>query len=121
MKNTEIAMEESGVQLYAGRYWGETMKIKTAMGQMLFLAFAQVTVAVFSLSRSNVDCDRAFSVVQKVHTECRQSLNANMFTALLQCKLKNDRSCFEYSVQWSLISAGNLFHKVGAAKHTIII
>ena len=34
------------------------------------------------------DYERAFSVVRKMHTECRQSLSADQCTALLECKFK---------------------------------
>jgi hypothetical protein len=37
MWNIEIDMEEGAVQKHNGRYWGEIINIKTAMGQMQFL------------------------------------------------------------------------------------
>ena len=47
MEDTEIDMEEGGVQKYVDRYWGEIMKIKTGMKQMRFPSLAQVMIAVF--------------------------------------------------------------------------
>ena len=54
-------------------------------------------VAIRSLPHSNADCERAFSVIQKVHTECRQSLNGDTLTALLQCMLKYDVTGYEFN------------------------
>ena len=76
MDDTEISMQEGGVHKSVDHYCGEFMKIKTSIGQMWFSALAQVIVAVFSLSHSNADCLIKFSVVRKVHTQCRQSLDA---------------------------------------------
>ena len=58
------------------------VKIKKEMGRMRFLALAQVMVAALSLTHSNADCGRAFSIFRKVLTECRQSLSADTLTAL---------------------------------------
>jgi len=58
----------SSVQKSVDPYWGEFMTIKTTMGQMRFLALAQVMVAVLNLQHSNPDREKAFSVVRKVHT-----------------------------------------------------
>jgi len=77
MDDTEIGMEEAGVQKSVHRYWGEIMKIKTAMGQMRFPTLVQVMVADVILPHNNVDCDRAFYVVHKVYTEGRQSCNTD--------------------------------------------
>ena len=91
-------MEEGDARKFVDRYLCEIMKIKTVMGQMRLPALAQVMVAVHSLPYRNVDCERAFSVVPKVHTGCHQSLNADMLTALLQCKFDNDRLCYEFNL-----------------------
>ena len=45
MEDTEIDMEEGGVQKSVDRYWGEIMNIKTTMGQVRFTALAPVMVA----------------------------------------------------------------------------
>jgi len=98
-------MEEDSVHKYVDRYWVENMKIKTAMGQVRFTTLVQVMVAVLSLSYNNIDYERAFSIVLIVHTECRQTLNTNTLTALLQCKLAKDRSRYEFNVtmrRWCL-------------------
>jgi len=90
MEDAEIGME-GGIQMSVDSYWGEIINIKTGMGQMRFRSLAQVMVAVTSLPHSNADDERAFSIVWKVHTKCRQSLNTDTFTALLQRKLNNGR------------------------------
>jgi len=60
MEDTEVGMEEGGVQKYVDRYWGEITKLKTALGQMRFPALAQIMIAVLRLPYSNADCDRDF-------------------------------------------------------------
>jgi len=70
MEVTEIGVEEGAVQKSVDRYWGEFMKINTAIGQMRFPELAQVMVAVLSLPHSNADCRKAFSFARKLHTEC---------------------------------------------------
>ena len=49
------------------------------------------------------DCERAFSVVLKELTECRQSLKADTLTARLLNKLKNDRLCYEFNVSEEMV------------------
>ena len=47
------------------------------MGEKGFPTLTRVMVAVLSLPHSNADCERSFSVVRKIHTECRQSMNSD--------------------------------------------
>ena len=54
--------------------------------------------ALLSLPHSNADCERAFSMVMKVHTKCRKSLCADTITAFLQCKINFDVNCCEFDV-----------------------
>ena len=104
MDDTEVGLEESGVQKSVDRFWGKVMTMKTAMGETRFPTLTQVMVAVLSLPHSNADCERAFSVVRKIHTECRQSLGADTLTALLQCKMNQDCACYEFNVTTDMVT-----------------
>jgi len=99
MEDIDNDIEEAGVQKSGDRYWNEIMNIKTAVEQKGLPALAQVMVAILRLPHIIADCERAFSVVRKVQTECRQRLNGDMLTALLQCKLNNDRSSMSFVYQ----------------------
>ena len=104
MKDTEIRMEEVGAQKFVDHYWDEIMKIKTPIRQMWLTVLAQVMVAVVSLPHNNADCERAFSVVRKVHTECRQNLNADTLTLFIHWSPKMiDRAMsYMYQRRWWL-------------------
>ena len=78
--------------------WGGVISLKTALGDTRFPALGQVMAALLSLPHSNADCERAFSMVRKVHTECRKSLCSDTITAFLQCKLNFDTDCCEFDV-----------------------
>ena len=68
MEDTKKGMEVVVVQKYVDNYWGEIVKIWTAMGQTWFLALAEVRVAVLTLPHSNADCEGWFSIIRNVHT-----------------------------------------------------
>ena len=46
----------------------------------------------------------AFSVVRKIHTECRKSLGADSITALLQCQMKQDCACYKFNVTTDMVT-----------------
>ena len=103
MDDNEVSTEEGRVD----RYWVGVMKLTTAMGEPRFPTLTKVMVAVLSLPHSNADCERSFSVVRKVHTECRQSMNSDTLTALLQCKMNVDTACHQFVVTDDMVTLGN--------------
>ena len=92
------------------RYWAGVMKVTTAMGEPRFPTLTKVMVAVLSLPHSNADCERSFSVVRKVHTECRQSMNSDTLTALLQGKMNVDTACHQFVVTDDMVTFGETRH-----------
>ena len=54
----------------------------------------QNAASVFFLR--NADCERSFSVVRKIHKDCRQSLNSDTLTALSQCKMNDGSASSRY-------------------------
>ena len=46
----------------------------------------------------NADCERTFSMVRKIHTEARKSLNADTITAFLRCKINYNCPCYDFTV-----------------------
>ena len=55
-------------------------------------------MALLSLPHSNADCERAFSLVRKIHTDSRKTLLPETLTAYLQCKLNFDSLCHDFKV-----------------------
>ena len=86
------------------RHWAGVMKVTTVMGEPRFPTLTKVMVAVLSLPHSNADCERAFSVVRKIHTECYQSMNSDTLTALLQCKMNVDTVCHQFVVTDDMVT-----------------
>ena len=76
------------------------------MGEPRFpsATLTKVMVAVLSLPHSNADCERFFSVVRKIHTEYRQSMNSDTLTALLKCKMNVDTACHQFVVTDDMVT-----------------
>ena len=79
-------------------WWGDVISQKTPLGVPRFPSLARVRAMVLSLLHSNADCERAFSMVWKVHTECHMSLCAETVTAFWQCKINFNADCCEFAV-----------------------
>ena len=78
--------------------WSDVMALKTVMGAVRFPCLTQVYVALLSLPHSNADCERAFSMVRKIHTDARKTLLPETLTSYLQCKLNFDSFCHDFEV-----------------------
>ena len=83
--------------------WSDILSLKTPLGEPRFATLKRVMTPLLSLPHSNADCERAFSMVGKIHTEFRKSLNADTITAYLQCKLNFDANCHEFDVTPSML------------------
>jgi len=60
------------------------------MGVMRFLSIAILFAALIGLPQSNAESERSFSMLRKLHTDCRNNLHADTITAYLQCKMHFD-------------------------------
>lgn len=98
MEDDTISFELDGQPRRLDAVWGDVIAMKTPLGVLRFAYLGRVMAAVLSLPHSNADCERAFSMVRKVHTECRKSLNADTITAFLQCKINFDETCCNFEV-----------------------
>ena len=98
MEDASISFEVDGRPQRLDAIWGGVLSQKTALGVTRFPTLGRVMTALLSLLHSNADCERAFSMVRKVHTECRKSLCADAITAFLQCKINFDINCCEFDV-----------------------
>ena len=60
-----------------------------------FNLLSKLAITLLVLPNSNADCERAFSIVKKIHTDFRSELNS--LCALLTCKFNHIvESCYEY-------------------------
>ncbi|KAK2190880.1 hypothetical protein NP493_65g01019 [Ridgeia piscesae] len=98
MEDASISFKVDGRPQRLDAIWGGVLSQKTALGVTRFPTLGQVMTALLSLPHSNANCERAFSMVRNVHTECRKSLCADTITAFLQCKINFDINCCEFDV-----------------------
>ena len=92
-----ITLVEDGESRPIDHVWADILAMKTPLGVVRFHLMATV-MAPLLLPHSNADVERLFSILRKVHTEARHSLNADTITAYLQCKLNIDSCCYELNV-----------------------
>ena len=78
--------------------WSDILALKTPLGEPRFATLKRIMTPLLSLPHSNADCERAFSMVRKVHTEFRKALHADTITAYLQCKMNFDADCHQFDV-----------------------
>ena len=83
--------------------WADILAMKTPLGVNRLPLMATVMAPLLSLPHSNADVERLFSILRKVHTEARHSLNADTITAYLQCKLNIDTCCYELDVSEEML------------------
>ena len=74
------------------------MALKTAMGVVRFPAITRVFIPLLGLPNSNAECERVFSMVRKIHTDSRKSLQPETLTSYMQCKINFDACCYKMEV-----------------------
>lgn len=82
-----------GKPIRVDQVWASILHMRSPMGEERFPTLKKTMKAVLSLPHSNADCERAFSVVRKIHTDCRKNMTTDTLTALLQCKMNTDTCC----------------------------
>jgi hypothetical protein len=61
-----------------------------------FNVLSKLAKALLVLPNSNADCERAFSIVKKNHTEFRSELKNGTLCSLLSCKFNQNHHRYEY-------------------------
>ncbi|KAL5012296.1 hypothetical protein ScPMuIL_010847 [Solemya velum] len=77
------------------QFWGAVSKQKTVTGKLQFPQLSTLAQALLTIPNSNADSERTFSIVRKIHTESRNSMNNETLCALLSVKINNDSHCYE--------------------------
>ena len=98
-----FTLVEDGESRPIDHVWADILAMKTPLGVIRLPLMATVMAPLLSLPHSNADVERLFSILRKVHTEARHSLNADTITAYLQCKLNIDTCCYELDVSEEML------------------
>uniref|UniRef100_H3AES5 HAT C-terminal dimerisation domain-containing protein n=1 Tax=Latimeria chalumnae TaxID=7897 RepID=H3AES5_LATCH len=78
----------------AARFWSAVLrKMDVACGEIIL--FKRLVMTVLCLPHLNAEPECAFSMVKKVKTELRQSLNIKTLNSLISIKMNEDHECFE--------------------------
>lgn len=77
-------------------YWAAVSAMTNKFtGTARFPLLTRVTRAMCCIPNSNADCERVFSMVKKIHTEHRASLDNSTLCDLLTTKINSDCACFQ--------------------------
>ena len=77
-------------------YWGKVSAMTNRITDtQRFPRLCKIAQALLTMPNSNADCERLFSIVRKVQTEYRSSMDNDTLCSLLTCKLNTQCACFE--------------------------
>ena len=80
------------------KFWGEMSTVEDIFNdRKRFNVLAKLAKALLVLPNSNADCERAFSIVKKIHTEFRSELKNDTLCSLLSCKCNQNHHCYGYA------------------------
>ncbi len=80
----------------SGKFWWEVSKLTTFDGEERFPLLSKLMAGLLSIPVSNADSERGFSMLRKIHTDQRPSLNQDTLIALMTMKFNcSDFSCYE--------------------------
>ena len=79
----------------AGMFWNEVGKLKTLEGELRFPCLFRLMAGLLSIPVSNADSERGFSILRKIHTDQRPSLNPSTIASIMTIKLNSEECCFD--------------------------
>lgn len=88
----------------AAVFWSEVGKIKTLDGHSRFGRLFKLMSGLLSIPCSNADSERGFSVLRKIHTDQRASLDQSTIVALMGVKFNIDDCCTDLTFEQELLS-----------------
>ena len=74
----------------AGSFWNKVGKMKTLEGELRFGTLCCLMAGLLTIPCSNADAERGFSILRKVHTEQRSTLNQSTIVSLMSVKFNSD-------------------------------
>ena len=87
-----------------GAFWCEVGKIKTLDGQPRFPSLAKLMAGLLSIPASNADSERGFSILRKIHTDQRPTLQQSTIISLMSIKFNNDKCCHDTTFSSELLT-----------------
>ena len=88
----------------AGPYWWEVGKMTTLSGETRFPNLYKLMAGLLCIPCSNADAERGFSILRKVHTDQRASLNQSTIVHLMSVKFNNSSCCIDTELPEELIT-----------------
>ncbi|CAC5378250.1 unnamed protein product [Mytilus coruscus] len=77
-------------------YWAAVLAMTNKITRTArFPLLTRVTRAMCCIPNSIADCEKVFSMVKKIHTEHKSSLNNSTLCDLLTTKINSDRACYQ--------------------------
>ena len=89
----------------AGVFWLEVGKIMTLEGEPRFPSLARLMAGLLSISCSNANSERGFSILWKIHTDQRPTLKQSTINSLMAVKFNSEEFCFDRSFSQELLTA----------------
>ena len=89
----------------AGSFWWKVGKIKTLDGELRFGTLCRLMTGLLNIACSNADAERGFSILRKIHTDQRSTLNQSTIISLMSAKFNSDSHtcCYDAKLSDELI------------------
>lgn len=87
----------------AGVFWSEVGKIWTLDGKQWFELLYKLMSGLLCIPSSNADSERGFSMLRKIHTDQRASLDHSTIVALMSLKHNCTECCFDATLEKELL------------------
>ena len=88
----------------AGKFWHLVSQMKTFDGQPRFELLFKLMSGLLSIPCSNADSERGFSMLRKIHTDQRSSLDQSTIVALMSVKHNCSKCCTDATFDSELLS-----------------
>ena len=76
---------------------------KTLLGELRFADLAKLMTGLLAIPSSNADSERGFSILRKIHTDQRSTLDQITVVALMSLNLNSDDCCHEVQFEKELL------------------
>lgn len=87
----------------AGKFWLDVSNTKTH-GESRFGTLYQLMSGLLPIPCSNADSELGFSILRKIHTDRRSSLDQSTIVALMSMKFNCDDCCFDVKFNEALLT-----------------
>ena len=88
----------------SGLFWSKVGKMKTFDGEPRFGLLFKLMSGLLSIPCSNADSERGFSMLRKIHTDQRASLDQSTIVALMSIKMNSNECCTDITFDSELLT-----------------